>query len=785
MQEETKKTVRISVRNLVEFILRSGSIVSGKKLGDKDAMLLGGKIHRKIQRSMGGNYQAEVALRQVIEYDHFAISIEGRADGIFTEQDTQVIDEIKGMVKPVSGLEEPQPLHLAQAKCYAYIYGSQKKQTQMDIQVTYCHMETEEIKRFRDTYAMEDLETWFLEVVNAYAIWVRFSLEWAAKRNGTIQELEFPFSYREGQRELVTSVYRTILRKKKIFIQAPTGIGKTMATIFPTVKAVGEGLGEKVFYLTAKTITRTVAEQAFATLREQKLCIKTLTLTAKEKICPQEQCECNPESCPYAEGHFDRVNDAVFSLLTMGDAFTREVVLDHAIACRVCPFEMMLDLSLWVDAIIGDYNYLFDPNAQLKRFFGEGNKGEYFFLVDEAHNLVERGREMYSASLCKEEFHTLKLAVQDLDKKLYKRLHQCDQYLLELKKECETYCVLEHVGGFSLKLMNLMMDLERVMEDNLEPKLQESLLDLYFKVRDFLNIHDRLDEHYVIYSEYQTDGRFQLKLFCVNPSANIEECLARGSSTVFFSATLLPIQYYKQLLSPDPDNYAIYVESPFQQEKRLLIRCGDVSTKYTRRSKEMYQRYATYIQNIVDQKQGKYMVFFPSYAFLESVYDQLEERQGQCIMKQESVMQEAEREAFLSVFQEMQTESVIGFCVMGGIFSEGIDLTADQLIGVMLVGTGLPGVSREREILQNYFQQEIQKGFDYAYLYPGMNKVLQSAGRVIRTTEDEGIIALLDERFFQRQYEEIFPREWNDMKSAQGDQLLQQIKNFWEQAPRN
>ena len=784
MQEETKKTVRISVRNLVEFILRSGSIVSGKKLNDKDAMLQGGKIHRKIQRSMGGNYQAEVSLRRVIDYEHFAISVEGRADGILTEQDTMV-DEIKGVLQPLYLLESPQPLHLAQAKCYAYIYASDKKQKRIDVQVTYCHMETEEIKRFRETYTLEELETWFHELIAAYEVWVRFSIQWAKKRNHSIQHLEFPFPYREGQRDLVTSVYRTMLRKKKLFIQAPTGIGKTMATIFPTVKAVGEGLGEKLFYLTAKTITRTVAEQAFVTLQEQDLSMKVVTLTAKEKICPEEQCECNPDSCPYAHGHFDRVNDAVFTLLNQTDLFTREVVVAHAMEWMVCPFEMMLDLALWVDAIIGDYNYLFDPNAQLRRFFSEGNKGEYLFLVDEAHNLVERGREMYSASLYKEDFHALKMEVKELDLKLYRRLNQCDQYLLTLKKECETYCILDHVGGFSLKLMNLMMDIERVMEENQAPKLQDQLLELYFQVRDFLNIHDRLDEHYVIYSEYQTDGRFKLKLFCVNPSTNIQECLDRGNSTIFFSATLLPIQYYKQLLSPDPQNYAIYVPSPFEQQKRLLIRCRDVSTKYTRRSVTMYQRYATYIQEIVAQKHGKYMVFFPSYAFLEEVYAQLHVREDQHIVKQEVDMQELEREEFLAVFQEEQPQSVIGLCVMGGIFSEGIDLTEEQLIGVMIVGTGLPGVSREREILQNHFQEEMQKGFEYAYLYPGMNKVLQSAGRVIRTTADQGVIVLLDERFFQRQYEETFPREWNDMKSGQGTQLLEQIKNFWEQAPRS
>lgn len=792
MAEENRKTIKISVRNLVEFILRSGDITSGSgRIADPEAMLLGGKIHRKIQRSMGANYQAEVTLKKTIGMGTFDLSVEGRADGILTEESGIVIDEIKGVFVNLMYLEEAKEIHKAQARCYAYIYGMEQCASEMTVQVTYCNLETEEIKRFRYGYTMEELKSWFMGVVTAYERWARFQIEWGVTRNNSIRKVTFPFDYREGQKELVTSVYKTILRKKKLFIQAPTGIGKTMATVFPAVKAIGEGLGDKIFYLTSKTITRTVAEQAFQKLQEQDLEYKVITLTAKEKICALEACACNPETCPRAKGHFDRVNDAVYDLLISGNDFTRTKIEVHAERYMVCPFEMMLDLSTWVDAIICDYNYLFDPNARLKRFFAEGIKGEYLFLIDEAHNLVERGRDIYSAELYKEEFLELKKVVKYHDVKLAKRLDACNKVMLEYKKECDSYQVIENAGALPLKLMNLLSDLARVRETCEDNEVVDLMMDMYFKVNYFLYIHDRMDENYVVYTEYEAEGRFKMKLYCVNPSVNIQECLDRGNSVVFFSATLLPIQYYKSLLSSEPDNYAIYADSPFEQKHRLLLKCGDVSSKYTMRSSQMYQRFGQYIEEIIEAKDGNYLVFFPSYLFMEEVYQAFYERVKSRIMNaeilcmmQQTNMKEEEREAFLRSFEntrETKQVSVVGFCVMGGIFSEGIDLINEQLIGAILIGTGLPGVSREREILRNYFQEKTGKGFDYAYLYPGMNKVQQAAGRVIRTSEDRGVIILLDERFSQNQYGETFPREWSDMKDGNIRTVKQQIKNFWEE----
>ncbi len=776
---EDLKVIRISVRNLVEFLLSEGDIDNRiASTSDKDAMQLGSKIHRKIQRQMGSNYRAEVPLKIQLPYEKFVLQLEGRADGIQEDEHGVLIDEIKGVQKDLDRVKEPVGVHLAQAKCYAYIYGKQQNLEEISVQMTYCQMETETVKRFQTKYSMKELEQWFYSVVNQYERWANFQIDWERVRTESIKSLEFPYEYRKGQKELVTSVYRTILRKKKLFIQAPTGVGKTMATVFPAVKAVGEGLGDKLFYLTAKTITRTVAEQAFLHLKEKGLKMKTITLTAKEKICFCEQTECNPEACPYAKGHFDRVNDAVYDLLTASDDMSRELIEEYAQKHQVCPFEMALDVSLWVDGVICDYNYVFDPNAHLKRFFSDGKKGNYLFLIDEAHNLVERGREMYSATLVKEDFLSVKKKVKEYPK-LVCQLDACNKILLELKRECETYVVHGNLSHFYIKLVNVYNQLEKLLEENRH--VDDEVLEFYFNVRFFLSIYEEIDDNYVIYTEMEENENFKVKLYCVNPAAKLDEYLEFGNSTIFFSATLLPINYYKKLLSVETDDYAIYAESSFDDKNRFIAVGNDVSTKYTKRSRTMYYKYAEYIASVINAKKGNYITFFPSYLFMENVWDAFEElnlSDVECI-KQGQHMNEQEREEFLDKYGAERENSLVGFCVLGGIFSEGIDLTEERLIGAIIVGTGLPQVCNERELLKQYFDRQKLNGFEYAYLYPGMNKVLQAAGRVIRTEYDVGVIALLDERFHGMEYQKTFPREWKEICYGNLKQLEIKLENFW------
>lgn len=785
MRSMEEQVIRISVRSLVEFILQSGDIDNRVASADKDAMQMGARMHRKIQRQMGSDYRSEVTLKMQVPFEGFVLQVEGRADGIMETDEGTVIDEIKGIFKNLDTMEEPVPVHLAQAKCYAFIYGEQNALNKVGVQMTYCHLETEEIRRFYSQYEMEELRKWFYELTNQYEKWARFQVDWKKIRNESIKETEFPYEYREGQKELVTSVYRTILRKKKLFIQAPTGVGKTMATVFPAVKAVGEGLAEKLFYLTAKTITRTVAHQAFEILKNGQMRYKTIMLTAKEKICFCDKTECNPDYCPYAKGHYDRINDAVYEMITETDDLSRSSIEQQAKKWQVCPFELGLDLSLWADAVICDYNYVFDPNARLKRFFGEGVKGEYLFLIDEAHNLVERGREMYSASLYKENVMKVRRLVKERDIKLARQLEDCNRQLLALKRECDGCQVIGSAGGIYLKLLSVMAEMERYLEESTDEEIREEVLSLYFEVRMFETIYEKLDENYMIYSEIDDEGKFQIRLFCVNPSVNLKESLDKGISTVFFSATLLPIRYYKELLSTETDDYAVYASSVFDKKNRLLMIGNDVSTRYTRRGRDMYYRYAFYLKEMSLAKTGNYMAFFPSYRFMEEVYEcfqimvEKENIQIDCLI-QAPYMSEEAREIFLEGFEEERNISLMGFCVMGGIFSEGIDLSEDKLIGAAIIGTGLPQVCRERELLKEYFDKKAMRGFDYAYVFPGMNKVQQSAGRVIRTEEDRGIILLLDDRFQEKRYKETFPREWEGYQICNIKNVKEKIQKFWD-----
>lgn len=783
-----KPIVRISVRNLVEFILRNGDLVSGSGTSDKEAMLKGSRLHRKIQKQMGSHYQPEVSLKKDTEYDDLILRVEGRADGIFLQDEQFCIDEIKGVYKKLELMEEPVLVHRAQALCYAWIYLDAHDLEKIDIQMTYAHLDTEVIKRFRETLTRAELKQWYEELTDSYHKWLAYQIEWREKRNESMKKLEFPFEYRKGQRKMVSGIYHAISKKEQIFIQAPTGVGKTMSAVFPAVRAIGQGMAETVFYLTARTITRTVAQDAFEILRDRGLLFKVVTITAKEKLCFCDKPECDPEKCPYAKGHYDRINDAVYELWTTEQSFDRETLLRHAQKWQVCPFELSLDLAIWMDGVICDYNYVFDPNVYLKRFFGENVSGNYLFLIDEAHNLVDRGREMYSASISLDDVIETRKFVKPYSQKLWKKLGKVKKQMEELKQNCGEWKVQENAGVLPISLLSVQGEMDQLLEEPPAQEVVDGILDFYFAVRNFLNISELVDDNYVVYTAFDENGRFYMKLFCVNPAENLQKYLDKGNSTVFFSATLLPLQYYRKMLSTRSENFGMYVESPFEQKKRCLMICRDVSSKYTRRGYEEYRKIAEYIARMSWQKKGNYMVFFPSYRLMEDVYqvyqDEFSVSWVRCI-SQHASMTELEREEFLEEFTEETEETLVGFCVMGGIFSEGIDLIGDRLIGAAVVGTGLPQVNCEREILKGYYDEKGEQGFDYAYRYPGMNKVLQAAGRVIRTKEDTGAILLMDERFLNRDYRNLFPREWNDACTCTLGNVEKHLQAFWDVSEEN
>ena len=780
---EQKKQVRISVRALVEFVLRSGDIDNRRSgAAQKDAMAAGTRIHKKIQKRMGGNYRAEVPLKYAAldEEEDIELLVEGRADGIFEEDGIVTIDEIKGVYMDLERLTEPVAVHMAQAMCYGYFYCCDRNLDGVRIQLTYCNLETEEIRRFHEDRSKEELEAWFRSVIHEYFKWARYLCHHELQRNQSISGLEFPFPYREGQRDLAVAVYKTISRKKRLFIQAPTGIGKTLSTIFPAVQAMGAGKASKVFYLTAKTITRTVAEEAFRILRSRGLVFTAVTITAKEKLCPMEKAECNPEACPYAKGHFDRVNEAVFDILHLEQEMDRETVLRYAEKYRVCPFEFCLDISSWTDGIICDYNYVFDPNVRLKRYFADGASGDYLFLVDEAHNLVSRAREMYSASVYKEDFLEVKRIIKGKSPRLERQLDRCNKLLLSMKRECGDWQLLEDVTGLAAGIMTAFSYMETFMEEFPEFPERETVLDFYFCLRDFLNVYEELDGHYRIYEENREDGSFLVRLFCVDPSRLLSRCMDQGASTILFSATLLPVRYYKTLLSGNQEDYAVYVNSPFPEENRLLMVAEDVSSRYTRRSPSEYRKVADYIRIVTQSRPGNYMVFFPSYQYMGEIEEILEEEPLKAdLLVQGQGMGEAEKAEFLEEFEKERSHSLAAFCVMGGVFSEGIDLKEERLIGVIVVGTGLPMVCVEQEVLKGYFDETEEKGFDFSYQYPGMNKVLLAAGRVIRTPGDRGVILLLDDRFLRRDHLELFPREWEHFQVVNRGNAARCLEDFW------
>ncbi len=873
-RKRRKKIIKISVRNLVEFILREGDIDNRHgRTASPEAMWEGSRIReRPFRRAKARITIRRLPLKIELGEGVYTLAIRRRADGIEITCDGErqpdfsdnfnhlaveegmhvTIDEIKGIYMNLDALDEAVGVHRAQAMCYAYIYALQHDLAEISVQLTYCNLDTIELtktaflgnlKYFRETFSFAELAEWFTRLTDEYKKWADFQFAWQNLRQASIKKLEFPYAYRKGQKELASDVYRTIARRKNLFIQAPTGVGKTISTVFPAVKAVGEGLGDKIFYLTAKTITGTVAKEAFELLRTRGYQAKIIQLTAG-KLCLCEEMDCNPVHCPYAKGHYDRVNDAVYNLLQKEDVFTREVILEQAREYRVCPFEMSLDTATWADDIIGDYNYVFDPNVYLKRFFAEGTRGDYIFLVDEAHNLVERSREMYSASIYKEDFLAAKKLLKPYQEehdrcaeRVIRHLEKCNRILLGYKRECENYVVYENIGTLIFALTRLAADLDEYLQKSPDFPERREVNEFYLNLRNFMNIYELVDEHYVVYSEHEEDGRFKLKFYCVDPSLNLQERIDKGNATIFFSATLLPIQYYKSLLSTRRDNYAVYAQTAFSEEQRLLLFGNDVSSKYTRRGRAEYERIALYIEKTARAKQGNYMVFFPSYRMMQEVYDvfleggETDEMRPQeyfpegaenaeivehpeeaeiaehpeeaeiaehpndaenpgdaepCLwcMMQQTGMREAEREAFLQAFSGEASKrrggSLVAFCVLGGIFGEGIDLKKEQLIGAVIVGTGLPQISNEREILMRYYDERAGAGFDYAYRFPGMNKVLQAAGRVIRTTEDVGVIELLDERFLKSDYRGLFPREWEQRRICNVNEVEQMLAEFWE-----
>jgi len=776
--------IKLPIRHLVELIMRCGDIDS--RYVSKDRMVEGSKAHRSLQknnRELYEDYRSEVLLSEEYSFNGIDYTLEGRADGIFRQDDRYWIDEIKTTVLPLSLINEDFNIaHWAQAKCYAYIFAVQNDLPEISVQLTYFNLETNESKKMIRNYDIDKLKKFIIELIEKYSIWASFSTEWEKVRDLSIKSLQFPFpAYRKGQRELAVSAYRTIVSGKKLFAQAPTGTGKTISVLFPAIKAIGEGKTSKIFYLTAKTITRQVAEEALGKMRHSGLKMKTLTLTAKEKICFYEKPVCHPEYCQYAKGHYDRVNNAILEAIEVCDDLPRNVIETYAKNHMVCPFELSLDISLFADCIICDYNYVFDPRAYLRRFFAD-IKSDYVFLIDEAHNLIDRSREMFSAQLLKTDFYKVKKEYKGRNKALDKILNSINKFMINQRKQCgeQGYFITVEKQNDFIKLIDKYTAIcELMLKENRELSEDNNFLQLYFEASGFKTISDFYDERYVTFVESQRD-EVTLKLLCLDPSLLLAEALKRGGSAIMFSATLSPLPYFRETLGGGEEDNMLSLDSPFDNRSLCVMIADNVSTKYNDREKSR-QKITRLIGSFVSGKTGNYIIYFPSYKYMNDVFKEFTMAFPDITaVEQGTDMSEEQREKFLSCFKTNPKETYVAFCVLGGIFSEGIDLKGSRLIGTAIVSVGLPQLSIQQNIIRNYFNSKNGMGYEYACMYPGMNKVLQAAGRVIRCESDIGAILLIDERYSQMNYIKLFPKYWHSRRNIKDSESLENtLEYFW------
>lgn len=775
---------KIAVRSLVEFILRSGSIDEGKS--SNHTAQEGARIHRKLQKAAGEDYQKEVWLKKQLSIAGIDVQIEGRADGIYIEDDLTIIDEIKTSETPFEELEEGIiNLYFYQAMVYAYIYAEKEELEQIGTRLTYFQTVEEQITSRIRTFSFEELRLFFNDLVQKYEDWLVFQTEWRETRNQSLQAMSFPFpEYRAGQRELAGAVYKTIAAQQKLFVEAPTGIGKTMSTLFPAFKGMGEELGERIFYLTAKTITRQVAEETVGKLAKQEARVKSVTLTAKDKICFLMERNCTPEHCPFAKGYYDRINDGLWDMLHQEDQYTRPVIEEYARKHELCPFELSLDVSRFSDLVIGDYNYLFDPTVYLRRFFEEEDKNN-LVLVDEAHNLVSRSKDMYSAVISRQRIHDVGQQLNKKHKKLRNAFNRVDNEFELINQVLEEKKVnYFHQPAAAEGLLNRLFQLQELMKEwlaeNAEDPLQEKMLTVYFDIVRYTRMGELYDDHYETTIEAKNYDLI-VKEYCIDPSWFLQQTMEKVGSTTLFSASFSPLDYYKDVLGGEEESLTYRLSSPFPPENQLVIVDAHIQTTFRMREQSLPQIVEA-IHALVKTKTGNYMVFFPSFKYLDDVADEFREAYPEYrVSIQGSKLDETEREAFLANFQESPSETMVAFCVLGGIFSEGIDLVGERLSGAIVVGVGLPQVNHEQELIKEYYDEKKNAGFSYAYQLPGMNKVIQAAGRVIRTMTDRGIVLLLDQRYTNPHYSQLLPPNWQDRKIVRSTQAITQLAEaFWK-----
>lgn len=795
----TMEKVKLGVRTLIEFVMRSGDIDSAYRSGLR--MQEGIKAHQRIQKSYGSEYKSEYFFRNTTVIENIEFEVEGRADGFMEKDGAFLIDEIKSTTRPLESLgEEDRPLHWAQAKCYGYFCCKDENIEGIDIQLTYVNLDEEALtKKFKKHFTFEELEEFYRGLLLRYLEFSKMLVENRKDRDLSLSGLEFPYEeYRPGQRKMSVGVYQAIEEGIKLFVEAPTGIGKTISTIYPSLISMSSLGVEKIFYLTARTSTQREAISALKLLREISLHLKSLVITAKEKICLNDRLLCEPNSCPYAKGHFDRVNEAILDIYSHEDDINRDVVVEYAEKHMVCPHEFQLDISDYCDFVICDYNYFFDPKVYLRRAFDSSDL-QTVILVDEAHNLVDRGREMYSAEIRKSEFERLmeyfkekKEAEEDkkrkaVYKKIYDKAKDCvkeiEKFFLDNGNPVEMATEEEDDEIYD-KLKSLSRALDSYLSKEREEEEYEAVRDVFFNISSYCKIEEvRLEGFLNVLLQEKEDLVWKIR--AVDPSQLFEAILSRVRASIFFSATLSPLSFYTKLLGGSKNSAIMRLESPFDPDN-LKIYQYSLSTRWKDR-KNTLDELVLVVNEYIKSVSGNCMVYFPSYAYLKQFEDAyiniIGEDNCKDILVQKSGLDATQRKEIIRKY--LEEDGVVGFFVLGGLFSEGIDLPGNSLKGVAVVSVGLPGVSFEQNIIRDYFEKHLGKGYDFAYTYPGMNRVLQAAGRVIRDEKDKGTVLLVDDRFAQIRYRRLYPKHWKGIEYYNNFEELKRILTYEEKEKRN
>lgn len=776
------KVIVSSVHGIVDFLLRRGSI--DNRIYNNSSMAEGTRIHLRYQKMQDGSYLSEEPLSMEYKIDGYTFIITGRADGIIvSSKKRHVIDEIKSTVIDLEEYyEEQKDWHLGQAKFYAYMYAKKNYMSEIDIKLTYISQKDEGMMIKTFTCFIDDLEEFVHDTLSEYlSFYINIDKHCEEKRRSA-DDLVFPFdSFRKGQKELSKYVYGTIINDDSLFVEAPTGIGKTISTLFPACKTFSSGKVEKIFYLSAKAIAKDVAFETIKKIKNAGLVVKAIKLNAKDRMCQTGNKKCNPDECPFAKGYYDKVKNVLERIILEEDMIDDNVIYRYANTYDLCAFEFQLDVSLFCDVIICDYNYLFDPLVYLKRFF-EVDKTPYIALIDEAHNLVDRSRDMYSADF---DLGSIKLLQRQFKAfkhpKIKRAMKKIISYLNEQEFEENSFYLIKE-NGFESELYNLLQLFFKHSQDILKnyPDYSSDLfLEVFRMTNRFLKISEFVNESFVCYYE-KTNESIEAKIKCIDSSSLINETLKKIKASVFFSATLTPMEYYVKCLGGNDDTPIIKLDSPFSCENRLVIVRNDISTRYKDRDNS-YLQIARTIEEIASKKKGNYLVFFSSYQYLENVYSRLSFNKDVNYIKQSRDMLEKDRNMFLLNFCHDPDRTTIGFAVLGGVFSEGIDLQADKLIGAIVVGVGLPQISFERDLIKDYYSNLEMNGYDYSYVNPGINKILQAAGRVIRSETDKGIIVFIDDRYSQYKYKDILKKQYKEIVySKDEEEISLLVDNFWQ-----